>query len=211
MIRKLVICLTMVLAVSLASVSQKPVTRPSKPAAAAEQPKKTQKKHSKNKNASQRPQQSGRQSGYLIPDGTYRISPFLSRSYSLDNDANRFVKGNNVQIWQNYDNPAQTWRVENRQGGIVIHSGGDWNLVLDNDDCRSVNKNNIMIWETNYCPAQIWIPERVSGYDNVFILRYSGDTRFCIDLPGGKIYNGNNVELYEYWGGDNQKWIFIPR
>lgn len=40
MIRKLVICLTMVLAVSLASVSQKPVTRPSKPAAAAVQPKK---------------------------------------------------------------------------------------------------------------------------------------------------------------------------
>lgn len=209
MVKKLITCLAMVIALCVPAMSQKPVTRPTKPAAAAQQKNKPQKKQTKKRSTSQRTDQLRQQSGYMIPDGQYRICPLLNRGFSLDNDANRFVKGNNVQIWQNYDNLAQTWRVENRQGGIILHSGGDWNLVLDNDDCRNVNKNNIMIWEINYCPAQVWIPERVPGHDNAFVLRYSGDTRFCMDLPGGQVFNGNNVELYEYWGGDNQKWIFI--
>lgn len=195
------------LGLSTSAVSQNQVTHPSRPSRPATQQRKPQKKQPPKNNTRQNTQSRGN----MIPDGTYRICPFRSSNYSIDNDANRFVKGNNVQIWQNYDNLAQTWRVENRQGGIMLHSGGDWNLVLDNDDCRAVNRNNIMIWEVNYCPAQIWIPERVPGYDNVFYLRYSGDTRYCIDLPYGKIENGNNIELFQFNGGDNQKWVFIRK
>jgi hypothetical protein len=39
------------------------------------------------------------------------------------------------------------------------------------------------------------------------LIRTAVDSRYCIDLPGKDVTNGNNLGLWACWGGENQKWL----
>lgn len=143
-----------------------------------------------------------------IRDGVYYFYPKPSRNFRLDNDDNRGVNGNNIQLWQPYDNNAQKWRVENRRGGIVIHSMNNERLVVDHEDFSTYNANNVSIFQDNGTSNQLWIPEKVG--ENMYVLRSSQNPNYVLDW-GGALRNGGNVHLWEYLPGlNNQIWVLEP-
>ena len=144
-----------------------------------------------------------------IPDGIYQIypNPNSNSKFRLDNNDNRGVNGNNVHIWESYDNNAQKWRVENRNGGIVLHSMNNQSKVLDHEDFSTFNGNNVSIYEDNNTSNQLWIPQKVN--DNVYVLRSSQNPNFVLDWGGGVLQNGCNVQLREFVPSlNNQQWFF---
>ena len=144
-----------------------------------------------------------------IPDGIYQIypDPIHNDYFRLDNDDNRGVNGNNVHIWESFDNNAQKWRLENRNGGIVLHSMNNQSKVLDHEDFTTSNGTNVSIYEDNNTSNQLWIPEKVG--DDIYILRSSQNPNFVLDWGGGELKNGSNVQLREYVPALNlQQWYF---
>ena len=144
-----------------------------------------------------------------IPDGIYQIYPDTGGNdmFRLDNSGNNGIDGNNVHIWENFDNGAQKWRVENRNGGIVLHSMNNQRKVLDHEDFSTYNGNNVSIYEDNNTSNQLWFPEKVE--DDTYVLRSSQNPFFVLDWGGGDLQNGSNVQLWEYIPGlDFQHWRF---
>lgn len=198
--RRRVILLTgLLIAFGLGAVAQNQVARPSKPATAAPK-KKPQKKNDTS------PQK--RRANYIIPDGVYRICASDNNRYCLDNYNLQYVNGNDIILWESNQGNNQKWKVQNVNGGIVIRSMGNENMVIDNYNNQTCNRNNIQLWEYNGTAAQLWLPEQVAGKNNVYVLRNSRDSRYCIDIPWGELKNGNSIILHEYKGGGNQQLYF---
>lgn len=145
----------------------------------------------------------------VIPDGVYYIFSEVDGHYVIDDSGSRIYNGNNIHIWKMNETKAQQWKVENRNGAIIIRSAINNSYVIDNNGSIVRNGNNIHLWEYNGTNAQRWYPEKVSGRDNVYVLRSALNSRYVIDLNGSGAYDGNNIQLYEYNGSKAQKWCFI--
>lgn len=146
----------------------------------------------------------------MIPDGTYYIFTEVKagdgKMHAIDNSSSNVENGNNIHIWEKNGTNAQKWRVENKNGGIILHSGNNDNFVLDNNGSQCVNGNNIHLWEKNGTNAQLWYPEKADN--GVYILRSAINRNYVIDLSGSGTANGNNIHLYQYNGTPAQKWYF---
>lgn len=153
----------------------------------------------------------GKANAYVIPDGYYYIvsEVFDSKNpavHAMDNASSVVKNGNNIRLWEWNATKAQIWRVENKNGGIIIHSGNNDNYVVDNYGSRTVNCNNINLWEKNGSNAQLWFPEKVG--EGVYVIRSANNPDYVIDLYNSGVFNGSNIQLYKYNGSDAQKWFF---
>lgn len=147
-------------------------------------------------------------SAQLIPNGIYYIFPKGTEAFRIDNAANQGNDGNNIQIWENNDTPAQQWKVENAKNGtIVIHCMNNESKVIDNEGFNPRNDNNISIYQDNRTPNQLWIPEKAGS---CFVLRTSQNPKYVLSRGEEPVHNGQNIRLYEYMNTDGQKWNFVP-
>lgn len=140
-----------------------------------------------------------------ISDGTYNVWTAYEGLYLLDANNSRMANGTNIHLWEQNGTKAQEWVVENRDGGIVLHSAIDYNYVIDVDHSQVVSGTNIQLWQANGTNAQLWYPEAVGN--KTYILRSALNRDYVLDLSGSRLDSGTNIQLWLYNGTDAQKWI----
>lgn len=145
----------------------------------------------------------------VIPDGLYYIFSEVNGHYVIDDNGSNIYNGNNIHIWKLNKTKAQQWKVENRNGGIVIRSAINNNFVIDDNGSNVYNGNNIHLWEYNGTNAQLWYPQKVSSNRELFVLRSALNRNFVIDLNNSNASDGNNIHLWEYNGTKAQQWVFL--
>lgn len=143
----------------------------------------------------------------IIPDGVYFIQSSINSDYCIDNSSSLVQNGNNIHIYKKNFTDAQKWKVENRNGHIIIRSMNNPNYVLDNSSSMIQNGNNIHLWEYNGTNAQLWHPDKVG--ENTYVLRSALNNSFVVDLNNSATVNGNNIHLWENNGTKAQNWVFV--
>lgn len=71
-----------------------------------------------------------------IPNGTYVIVSASDPMFAVTNSGNRKKPTNNTAIWPFLSDYSQIWRVENRNGKIVLHALNYDRYVIDNEVSR---------------------------------------------------------------------------
>lgn len=140
----------------------------------------------------------------------YRISDFEpgtaairlaaeKQTKCIDNREAVTANGNNIQLWDCHDSPAQNWILD----GLAIRSGIDANKCLDLDHSNYNNGGNVQLWDCNNTEAQKWIYE---GTTRLFRLKHNQMKCLDLDMPEFP-YNGTNVQLWDCAGLADQRWI----
>lgn len=95
------------------------------------------------------------------------------------------LNGTLIQKWEFVRQSDTSYKIINN------HSG----KCLDVDGCSSANNTNIHIWDNNDSSAQLWyIREANNGYSLVPKCALES----ALDLKGGNIADGTNIEIYAY-------------
>lgn len=150
-----------------------------------------------------------------IGDGYYKIASAKDDNYVLDVYGAHTEKGTNVQLFIDNNSDAQRWTIKDVGKGYYSLIPKNSNCLLDVKSGKAKNSANIHIWTSNNSKAQkfIFVPVVTSSktidngtYMISSVLKYN----FSIDLTGGKVSNGTNIQLYHYGETKNQLW-YIER
>ena len=115
----------------------------------------------------------------------------------------------NVIRWEFHGGSNQQWRVVDVGGGyykLQTITPNYYNYALDVSMASDVDGTNVLVWHDVGTNNQKW--RIISNNDSAGSYRLMpaiSSTR-CLDAYS----SGSNVELYSYWGGSNQKWVFEP-
>lgn len=143
----------------------------------------------------------------LIPSlsGRTLIKPYVDQNVTLDVDRALQDRGRNLATWTVNNCDAQYFSFEyiKTENGIpywaIKNSASGKALDVENGICR--NGQNVRMWDYNGTDCQLWNLIYKNGY---FLIK-SKMGNYYLDLAQGKAYN--NVQLYEYLGGNSQRWI----
>lgn len=144
-------------------------------------------------------------------DGTYTLLAAHS-SKALDVSGNGWHNGTNVQQYENNGSAAQKWLIHNVGDGKYIFISASNGKVLDISDGRDFNGTNVQIYEYNGLGSQQFIIQknRVDVSDGIYSIHTELNHNQVLDISGGSIAEGANVQLYSYNGTDAQK-FYIHR
>ncbi len=100
------------------------------------------------------------------------------------------------------------WNVgePNNYGGcensVQMYSDGHWNDISEVSKC----------WAVAVIPCSGAVaPDCYAGFDQSKVYKcISRKTGKCLDVSGGSRNAKASVQLWDYWGGDNQKWSVVP-
>lgn len=128
-------------------------------------------------------------------NGTYFIDSSMSPCNSLDVAGGSLENGANVQIYRKNGTNAQKWEIKtdhNTKAATIknIKSG----KYLDVAGAIFSNYTNIWQYSKNDSNAQKWIFMKSS---NGYRICSVGNLEYCIDLSGGSLSDGTNVQLYK--------------
>lgn len=123
----------------------------------------------------------------------------LHQSKCIDDRNARLANGNNIQLWDCNDSPAQSWILD----GLAIRSGLETTKCLDLNHSNTDNETNIHLWDCNGTNAQKWIYDGISR-----LFRSRINQRKCLDLDMIELpYNATNVQLWDCTGLADQQWV----
>lgn len=141
---------------------------------------------------------------------------------ALDVSGGKVVNSRNIQQYYSNDTKSQKWIVKKSGSGYTIISALDSNYVLDLSGGKVVNSRNIQLYQSNGSTAQqctfeknITERERLDEMatqnksmmdDGVYYIK-NRDVKFALDVSGGSVYSGANVQLYSLNKTDAQKWL----
>lgn len=127
----------------------------------------------------------------------------------------------NVQQYSLDGSRAQKWVVQKNVSGYTIISALDPNFVLDLSGALVVNGRNIGLYQNNGSKAQQWNfskhmtdRERCDLFaaqnkdkmaDGVYYIK-NKNVNYALDVYGGSLYGGANVQLYSLNRSNAQKW-----
>ncbi|KAG6917260.1 hypothetical protein DXG01_003207 [Tephrocybe rancida] len=133
----------------------------------------------------------------VAPDEFHTIHPNGDKTKCLDVRSANFQDGTAVQIFDCNGSPAQQWKISRGSTTVQIHAPP---FCLDAGSTPA-NGVPMKIWECFHnLPAQTWF----YNLDNSIALK---DTGFCLDLPGGAHFSGNQVQTWACVNGNsNQVW-----
>lgn len=95
--------------------------------------------------------------GGIVDNALYELEPECAPGKRLDVNASADANGANVQIWQAFGNPAQTWRVTSVGNGfyeLTLQCAAG--RRLDVNGLGSANGTNVQIWQAFGNAAQRW-------------------------------------------------------
>lgn len=146
-------------------------------------------------------------------DGYYYIVSKCNGLY-LDVDNRNTVNGTNVKVYTGYISDAQKWRFMPLgtqtidDGEYYISTALDESKVLDIDAGEiSDNNANAQLWELLNLENQVFsLRYNDNGYYNI-ICKQSGKH---LEVEGGNIEVGSNVQQYDENGTDAQQWVIKP-
>lgn len=128
---------------------------------------------------------------------------------------------NGANVWQYKVNgtDAQRWiAVKKADGSVVLHSALNRNYVMDLDLGIAQNSQNIQLYKEEETRAQKWMFQEYNETDlqaeknknaladGVYSIRNLLNTAYALDVAGGGVANGANVQLYRYNETKAQAW-----
>ena len=143
-------------------------------------------------------------------DNTYNIvSLFDSKALDVSSYGNE--NGTNIKVYENSNNDAQRWYLNEAYGGYTISPKCSPNGVMDLDDNNPEDGTNIQFWEYNSTSAQIYTIEKLEDMHGYL----SSD--IGTDFYGYIMYSAANLRLTNFDGNvtantpedmPNQIWKF---
>ena len=144
--------------------------------------------------------------GKTIEDGNYVISSSKNEKKVLDIYDNKFKNKTNVEIFERNDNWNQIWHIEYLNNGYYkISNLLESNYVLEVTGLSNKPETNVEIFEYNGGDNQQWAIDDL-GDGNYTIVSKLGS--IVLDIYGGRISNGANVQIYSPNNGINQQFKF---
>lgn len=139
----------------------------------------------------------------------------------LDVAGSRAGNNANVQQYSLDGSRAQKWVVQKYGSGYTIISALDPNFILDLSGALVMNGRNIGLYQNNGSKAQQWNfskhmtdRERCDLFaaqnkdkmaDGVYYIK-NKNVNYALDVYGGSLYGGANVQLYSLNRSNAQKW-----
>lgn len=139
----------------------------------------------------------------------------------LEVAGSRAGNNENVQQYSLDGSRAQKWVVQKYGSGYTIISALDPNFVLDLSGALVMNGRNIGLYQNNGSKAQQWNfskhmtdRERCDLFaaqnkdkitDGVYYIK-NKNVNYALDVYGGSLYGGANVQLYSLNRSNAQKW-----
>ena len=127
----------------------------------------------------------------------------------------------NVQQYSLDGSRAQKWVVQKNGSGYTIISALDPNFVLDLSGALVMNGRNIGLYQNNGSKAQQWnfskhmtdrercdllaAQNKDKIADGVYYIK-NKNVNYALDVYGGSLYGGANVQLYSLNRSNAQKW-----
>lgn len=139
----------------------------------------------------------------MMDDGVYYIKN-RDVKFALDVSGGSAYSGANVQLYSLNKTDAQKWLVSHDSKGYVSFKNVNSDMYLT--ATGSGNGANVNQQSPSNGYNQKWI---IAFDSNQNIKLVSGlDSKFVIDVSGGKIQNGSNIQLYTSNNSAAQKWVF---
>ncbi|MDO4971859.1 MAG: RICIN domain-containing protein [Bacteroidales bacterium] len=139
-----------------------------------------------------------------LPQGTYRIACFGNSKYGIDVSGGSSADEANVQVWEYTGVKQQQFKMIYKDGHYniqAIHSGKN----LDLYKARSEAGTNVMQYTPDGTAVQNWNLQD-AGDGAYYIVNSNG---LYLDVNGGTIANGTNIQGWTGNKTDAQKWVFI--
>ena len=139
----------------------------------------------------------------MMDDGVYYIKN-RDVKFALDVSGGSAYSGANVQLYSLNKTDAQKWLVSHDSKGYVSFKNVNSGMYLT--ATGSSNNANVNQQSPSNGYNQKWIIAFDSSQN---IKLVSGlDSKLVIDVSGGKISNGSNIQLYTSNNSAAQKWVF---
>ncbi len=139
----------------------------------------------------------------MMDDGVYYIKNRDVR-FALDVSGGSAYSGANVQLYSLNKTDAQKWLVSHDSKGYVSFKNVNSGMYLT--ATSSGNSANVNQQSPSNGYNQKWI---IAFDSNQNIKLVSGlNSKLVIDVSGGKISNGSNIQLYTSNNSAAQKWVF---
>lgn len=139
----------------------------------------------------------------MMDDGVYYIKN-RDVKFALDVSGGSAYSGANVQLYSLNKTDAQKWVVSHDSKGYVSFKNVNSGMYLT--ATGSSNNANVNQQSASNGYNQKWI---IAFDSNQNIKLVSGlNSKLVIDVSGGKISNGSNIQLYTSNNSAAQKWVF---
>ena len=152
----------------------------------------------------------------VLPDGDYIIVSAANPNYYLDIiGADKCAKnGDNVNLWHSDSissiGDVDAWTLQYSDGFYRISQYGQ-SMSLDVNGGDTLCGKNVNAWQNNDSSAQKWA---ISAFwQNGEIKGYRLQAKcsgYSLDINGGTIAEGTNVQQWENNDNDSQRWLLIP-
>ena len=140
--------------------------------------------------------------GEVISGGDYTIMVRLSGKYITA------ASDGNVQQWEKLGDNSQVWHIESAgDGKCCIFSGADRRMALTVENGDSTNGNNIYLSEYRDTAAQHFILHRT---DDAYYITGECSGNAALDVYDISHENGANIDQWDYWAGEGQKFYIRP-
>lgn len=114
----------------------------------------------------------------------------------------------NVHQWEKLGNTSQQWRIiDAGDGKCAILSANDNSLALTVENGNSTNGNNIYLSEYKDTAAQHFILHRT---DDAYYITAECSGNTALDVYDISHENGANIDQWDYWAGEGQKFYIRP-
>ena len=155
------------------------------------------------------------ETGYnrVLPDGDYIIASASDPNYYLDISGGAYPanNGDNVNLYHTTDisniSDHDAWTIKYENGFYRISQYGQ-NVSLDVTDGNAQIGTNIQaLTSTNNNTAQQWA---ISTNGNKGYRLQARCSSYSLDICGGILESGRNIQQWEGNDTDAQRWVFIP-
>ena len=140
--------------------------------------------------------------GDVISGADYNIMVRLSGKYIT------VASDGNVMQWEKKGDSSQIWHIESIGNGkccILSESDRRMSLTVENGD--STNGNNIYLSEYRDTAAQHFILHRT---DDAYYITAECSGNAALDVYDISYENGANIDQWDYWAGEGQKFYIRP-
>ena len=141
-----------------------------------------------------------------IEEGTYVIKSALDATKVLDIIGQSTENEGNVQIWGNNNTVAQKFNVIKQNDGTYKIQNTNSEKYLTVQAGNYQNSTNVFQYSNLGNDQQKF--EIIRTSDGYFRIRCAGNSNYSIDVAGGNVAEGTNVQIYNNNTTPAQKWIF---
>lgn len=141
----------------------------------------------------------------------------VSSGKALDLSAAKASYGRNVQQYTSNKTNAQKWIITKQGNQYKVASAVDPMFVLDVSGAHAANGANVQVYGDNATKAQRFaflslspsLPTGSDVADGVYVIAVNSNSNFVLDVSGGSVSNGANVQIYKSNNTSAQRWGIV--